>query len=130
MASTKYCKLTEIPTETFQKLSINYQNIEIRNYKAETQPFTCTNITENTNISREVSRIENMDTIIHSQQSESRLNETTETDSNSTLLDDGTLFSSHTVSTLIDLGNNDLNNNQNNNNNNNSATNITNNTLI
>ena len=44
-----------------------------------------------------------MDTIIHSQQSESRMNETTEADLNSTFLDDGTLFSSHTVNTLGDL---------------------------
>ena len=53
-----------------------------------------------------------MDTINHSQQTESRINETTETDFNSTLLDDGTLFSSHTVNTLIDLEDNDQNNNQ------------------
>ena len=51
------------------------------------KPFTCTNITENTNTSVEVSPIEKMETIIHF---------------NSTLLDDGTLFSSHTVNTLID----------------------------
>ena len=60
----------------------------------------------------EVSPIKNMDTIIHSQQSESRINETTETDFNSKLLDDETLFSSHTVNTLIDLEDNDQNNNQ------------------
>ena len=67
-----------------------------------------------------------MDTIIHSQQSENRMNETTEIDFNSTLLDDGTIFSLHTVKTLIDLGENDQNKNQNNNNknnNNNSTTN-------
>ena len=52
-----------------------------------------------------------METIIHSQQLESRINETTETDFNSTLLDDGTLFSSHTVNILIDLEDNDENNN-------------------
>ena len=52
-----------------------------------------------------------METIIHSQQSESRINETTETDFNSTLLDDGTLFSSHTVNTLIDFEDNHQNNN-------------------
>ena len=55
-----------------------------------------------------------MDTIIHTQQLQSRINETTETYFNSILLDDGTLFSSHTVSTLIDLEDNDQNNNQNN----------------
>ena len=52
-----------------------------------------------------------METIFHSQQLESRINDTTETDFNSTLLDDGTLFSSHTVNTLIDLEDDDQNNN-------------------
>ena len=68
-----------------------------------------------------------MDTIIHSQQLDKRMNETTETDFNSTLLDDGTLFSLHTVNKLIDLGDNDQKNQQNNNNNtnNNSNTNTT-----
>ena len=65
----------------------------------------------NINTSLEVSPIENMETIIHSKQLESRLNETTETDFNSTLLNDGTLFSSHTVNTLIDIEDNDQNNN-------------------
>ena len=69
-----------------------------------------------------------MDTIIHSQPSENRMNETTETEFNSTLLDNETLFSSHTVNTLIDLGDIDQNNNQNNNNNNNNNNNSTNNT--
>ena len=41
---------------------------------------------------------------------ESRINETTETDFNSTFLDDRTLFSSHTVNTLIDLEDNVKNN--------------------
>ena len=58
-----------------------------------------------------------MDTIIHSQQTDTRFNETTEADFNSTLLDDGTLFSSHTVNTLINLEGNDQNNNHNNKNN-------------
>ena len=57
-----------------------------------------------------------MDTLIHNQHSETRMNETVETDFNSTLLDDGTFFSSHTVNSLIDLDENDQNNNQNNNN--------------
>ena len=57
-----------------------------------------------------------MDTIIHSQQSENPMSEITETDFISTLLDDGTLFSSHTVNTMIDLEDSDQNNNQNNNN--------------
>ena len=128
-----FVNITEIPSETIQKLSINHENIEIINYNAETQPFTCTNITENTNTSLEVSSIENMDTTIHSQQSESRINETTETDSNSTPLGDGTLFASHTVNTLIDFEDNDQKNNQNNDNtntNHNSTTNTTDNTHI
>ena len=58
-----------------------------------------------------------MDTIIHSQQTDTRINETTETDFNSNLLADGTLFSSHMVNTLIDLEGNDQSNNYNNNNN-------------
>ena len=76
--------ISEIPSETIQKLSINHQNIEIKNYNAETQPFTCTNVPENTNISREASPIENMATIIHSQ-ADTRIYETTETHFNSTL---------------------------------------------
>ena len=72
-------------------------------YNAQNQPFTCTDIPENTNISLESSPIENMDAIIHSKPTDTYTNETTETDFNYTLLDDGTLFSSHTVNTLIDL---------------------------
>ena len=123
-----FVNITEIPSKTIQKLSINHQNKVIRNYNPETQPIICTNFTEITNTSLEVSPSENMDTIIQSQQSGSRINETTETDFHSTLLDDGTVFSSHTVNTLIDLGDNDQNNNQNNNdknNNHNSTTNTT-----
>ena len=60
--------------------------------------------------------MENMDTIINSHP-DTHLNETTETDFNSTLLDDGTLFSSHAVNTIIDLESNDQNNEHNNNNN-------------
>ena len=60
------------------------------------------------------------------------MNEITETEFNSTMLDDGTLFSSHTVNTLIGLGDTDENNNQNNNNNikKKSTTNTTGNTPI
>ena len=78
--------ITEILPETIQRSFINHQNIEIKNYNAETQPFTCTNIIENTNNSLKVSPIENMETIIHFQKPESRIDETTETDFNSTLL--------------------------------------------
>ena len=58
-----------------------------------------------------------MDTIIHSQQTDTRINKTTETDFHSTLLDDGTLFPYHTANTLIGLEANDQNKNYNNNNN-------------
>ena len=118
----------EIPSEIIQKLALNHHNIEIKNYNSETQAFTCTNIPENTNTSLEVSPIENMETIILSQQTDTRLNKTTETDFNSTLLDDRTIFSSHKVNTLIDLGNNDQINNENDNFNN--TTNTTDNTHI
>ena len=70
-----------------------------------------------------------MDTLIHSQPTDTCFNETAETDFNSSLLDDGTLFTSHTVNTLIDLDNNDQNDNHNINNNN-VAKDITNNTNI
>ena len=59
----------------------------------------------------EASPIQNMDIIVHSQPTDTCINETTETDSNSTLLDDGTLFSSHTVDRLIDREDNGQNNN-------------------
>ena len=57
-----------------------------------------------------------MDTIIHWQTTDTCFNETAETDFNSKLLDDGTLFSSHTENTLIDHEDNDQNNNHSNNN--------------
>ena len=65
--------------------------------------------------------------LIHFQPPKNRMNETTKTDFNSTLLDDVTLFSSYKVNTLIGLEDNDQNNNQNKNNNtdNNSTTNTT-----
>ena len=69
-----------------------------------------------------------MVTLIHPQQSDTRMNETTETGFNSTLLDNGTLFSSHTVNTLNDLEDNDQNNNHKNNNSNNNINNATTNT--
>ena len=87
-----FVNIPDIPFETIQKLTLNHHNIEIKNYNAETQPFTCTNIPENTNTSPEASPIENMDTITHSQQTDTCLNETTETDFYSTSLHDGTLF--------------------------------------
>ena len=96
-----FVNITEVPSEIIQKLSVKCKNIEITNYNAETSRFTCTNIPENTSL--EASPIEDMDTIVHNQRTDNRRNETTETDFNSTLLDDGTLFSSHAVNTIIDL---------------------------
>ena len=126
-----FVNIPEIPSKTFQKVAINHHNVEIKNYNAEIQPFSCTNNPENTNTSLEASSIENTDTLINPQHTDTRMNETTETDFNSTFLDDGTLFSSHTVNTLIDLEGNDKNNNFINNNdfnNNNITTNTTDNT--
>ena len=73
------------------------------------------------------SPIENLDTIVYSQPTVSYINETTETDFNSTLLYDGTLFH-HTVNILIDLEDHDQNTTQNNNTN--TANETTNNTNI
>ena len=99
---------TEEPSEAIQKLNIGLYNIENKNINAKNQPFSSTNIPENINASLEASPIENMDIIILSQPMENNLNETTETYFNCTLLDDGTIFSSHTVNTpsIIGLDNN------------------------
>ena len=59
-----------------------------------------------------------MDTIVHSKPTDTCIKETTETDFNSTMLDDGTLFSSHRVKILVDLEDNGQTNNQINDNNN------------
>ena len=83
----------EIPSKIIQKLTINHHNIEIKNYIIILK-------------------------IIIQSQPVTRLIETTDTDFNSTLLDDGTLFSSHTVNTLIHLKVMSKNNNQKNKNNN------------
>ena len=50
-----FVKITEVPSKIIQKLSINHNKIEIKNYNAEHQPFTCTNLLENTNTSLEAS---------------------------------------------------------------------------
>ena len=102
-----FVNIPEIPSETIQKLGINKQYIQIKNYNAETQPFTFTNNSENANTSPETSALENMETIVHSQQTDTYINETTDTDFNSTILYDGTLFSSHAVNTLIEIDSND-----------------------
>ena len=47
-----------------------------------------------------------MDTLNDSQHTDTCINETAETDFNSTLLDDATLFSSHAVNTLFDFEDN------------------------
>ena len=112
-----YVTITDVPSEIIQKLSINQINIEIKNYYAEKQPFTFTNIPEKTNTSLEASPIECIDTMVHSQPTDTYANETTETDFNSTLSENRTLFSSSTVNTLIDLEDHGQNENQNNYNN-------------
>ena len=71
-----FVNITEVPSEIIQKKSINYNNIEIKNYNAENEPFTCTNLRENTNTSLEASSIEKMDTIILAQPTDTCINET------------------------------------------------------
>ena len=58
-----FVKITEVRLEIIQKWSINNNNIEFKSYNAEIQPFTCTNLSEKTNVSLEASPVENMDTI-------------------------------------------------------------------
>ena len=67
--------------------------------------------------------------MVHSQPTDTYANETTETDFNSTLSENRTLFSSNTVNTLIDLEDHGQNENRNNYNNN-IADDTTNNTNI
>ena len=99
-----------MPSETIQKPKLDRKPIQITNYNEETHPFTCTKISENTNTSLEASPTENMDTIVHNPPPDNRMNETLEKDFNSTLLDDGTIFSSHAVNTVIILEENNNNN--------------------
>ena len=42
-----FITFTELPSETIQKLSIDHNKIETKNYNAENQSFTCTDILEN-----------------------------------------------------------------------------------
>ena len=107
----KFVNFPKIPSENIQKRSLNRKHIEIIKYNADTIPFSYTKIPENINASLEASPIENMNTIIHNQPTENRMNDTTETDFTFTLLDDGTLFSSHAVNTIIILKDNNNNNN-------------------
>ena len=39
----KFVNIQTIPSESIQKLSLKRRNVEVTNYNAETQPFTCTN---------------------------------------------------------------------------------------
>ena len=84
--------IRDVASEVKQKLQIDHKNIEIQNHKAGSQPFICTYVRRNTNTSLETSPIDNLDTILYSQPKNSNINEATETDFNSTLLVDGTLF--------------------------------------
>ena len=105
-----FINIPEISSETTHKLLLNRKHVQITNYNAETHPFTFTNIPENTNTSLEASTTENMDTIIHNPPPDNRMNVTTDTDFNSTLLDDGTAFSTYAVNTVIDIEENNNNN--------------------
>ena len=120
-----FVNITEVPSLIIQKLSINHYNVEIENYNAENHFCACKILPKNTNTSLEASPIENIDTITNSQPIDTCINETTETDFSSTLLDDRTFFSSHIVNTLIDFDDNSENNNHNKNKNNNSVANDT-----
>ena len=103
----------EVPFEIIEKLIFDMNIIQFKNPDAENQPFTFTSIKENTNTSLELLPTEqNKDTIVDSQQMDSHLSETTESDFVSTLLDDRTIFSLHTVNTLllIDLEKSNKNN--------------------
>ena len=85
--------ITKIPSEFIQKLKIDSEQMQLQNHNAEKQPFTSTNLAENTNTALEASPIDhNINTIVHSLSMDSNLNETTETDFISTLLDNGKLF--------------------------------------
>ena len=108
-----------MPSEIIQQLKIYLSQIQPRNHNSKNQPFTFTNSIDNTNTYLEVPPTEqNMDMIVHSQPKDKKSIAPTETDFSSTL-DNGTLFLSHTINTLliIDLENNnnkDTNNNNNN----------------
>ena len=58
-------------------MSVNHNNIKLKNNNAENQPFTCTETQKNTNISLEASPIENLDTIIHTRPTDTYVNELT-----------------------------------------------------
>ena len=76
-------------------MKIHHSQITLQNHNAENHPFTFKNITDdlNANTSLEESTItQNLDTIICSQPLDKNLNETTEPDFSSTLLDHGPLF--------------------------------------
>ena len=73
-------------------MKIDHQNIEIKLHNVNNQPFTIASFTENTYISLAASAIDNMDTIVFVQTKDSNLNENTETDFNSALLDDEQFF--------------------------------------
>ena len=64
-----------------------------KNHNAENQ-YLYSHTSQKAHRALEASQNENMDTIVRSRPMDSNLNETTETDFHSTLLDDGTLFSS------------------------------------
>ena len=75
--------------------------MQLQKNNAENQQDTFTNIKENTNTSLELSATaQNLNNIVHLQPMETNHKEATETDFNSTLVDDQTIFSSDTVKTF------------------------------
>ena len=62
-----FVTITETQSDIIQNFTIDYNNIEIKIYNAENQPFTFTNTQEITNTSPEASPTDNIDNILHSQ---------------------------------------------------------------
>ena len=89
--------------------------LKLKNTTPKNQAVTFTNIAENIITSLEASPTGYIDTIVHSKSSNTNPNETKESDKNSKLLDDRTLFSSDTVNTLslIDLKKHNITKNNN-----------------
>ena len=104
MIQIGFLKISELSKKYYRKSSKKNwpKNIEIKNHNTENQLFTLTNIPDNTKTSLEASPTENLNTIDHSRPMETKFNETTEIDFNSTLLDDGTLsFISYRKHSLV-----------------------------
>ena len=94
MVPENFITITEVPSENIQNYTTNYVQQLFKFPNITKNPsFTFINFTDNTNTSLEASpKQQKMDTIVHSQPMECNSNETTETDFNLALQDDGTLF--------------------------------------